>query len=69
MHPNPYWTPFHFFFQMGLAEPDLKFVDLKSSPPGSEKMPPFVNDDHEIEDHDHEKQDPEELKNAENRVH
>jgi hypothetical protein len=45
-------------FPDGLTEPDLEFINFESPPPGGEEVPPFMDEDHDVEDHQREEDGP-----------
>ena len=52
-----------------LAEPDLKAIDFETAPASGEKVSPFVNNDHHVEDHQDEKNHPDEAEDVDKKFH
>ena len=56
-------------FPERLTEPDLETVDVKATPATGQKVPPFMDDDHDIEHHDDENYDADKAKGGDKDFH
>ena len=57
------------FLPNRLTEPDLKTIDVETAPTSSEKVPPLVNDNHDVEHHDDKKNDADEAEGRNKEFH